>query len=281
MEADGPPSGTGGRPRAGRILDASLRTYRAQALNLWKIVVLIVVPARVINEILMVLALPGGVRAENGSLVSHAGETTSTSAAAVAISIGISVVAAAFAIGALCKLVLDYYTGRPADWRNSLSFARRRLAALLWLLIISLLLLFAGLLLFVVPGIWLTVALSAALPALMFERIDPLRALVRSRDLVRGRWWATFGVLSIAVALVIGVDILLAIIFASIESGLKVDSVALLVALDGISGAISALISYPFLAIVCAVIYVDLRRRKEGLDGGRIARGIGAGGLGT
>ncbi len=280
MEADGPPPGTSGRSSARGILDASLQTYRAQALNLWKIVVLIVVPARVINEVVTVLALPGGVRAHDGNLVTHAGQTTSTSAAAVAVSIGISVVAAALAIGALSKCVLDHYTGRPANWRSSLSFARQRLASLLWLSLISAALLFVGFLLFIVPGIWLLVALSTAVPALMFERINPLRALARSQELVRGRWWATFGVLLIALLLVIGVEILLAIIFGSIESGSKVGSVALLIALDGISGAISALISYPFLAIVCAVIYIDLRRRKEGLDADRLARGISTGGVG-
>lgn len=275
MEAGGQPSGTSGRSGARGILDASLRAYREQALNLWKIVVLIVVPARVINEVVTVLTLPGGVRAHNGNLVTHAGATTSTSAVAVAISIGISVVAAALAIGALSKCVLDHYTGRQADWRSSLNFARHRLAALLWLSIISAALLFVGFLLFIVPGIWLLVGLSTAVPALMFERINPLRALSRSQELVRGRWWATFGVLVTALLLVIGVEILLAIIFGSIESGSKVGSVALLIALDGISGAISALISYPFLAIVCAVIYIDLRSRKEGLDADRLARGIG------
>jgi len=266
----------GGRSGAGGVLDASLKAYRAQALNLWKIVALIVVPARVVNELVAAATLPGGVYAQNGNLYTHTGQTTSTSAAAVAVSIAISVVAAALAIGALSKCVLDHYTGRPAEWRSSLSFARQRLASLLWLSIISAALLLVGFVLFVLPGIWLVVALSTAVPALMFERVGPLRALGRSLELVRGRWWPTFGVLLVALLLVIGVQILLAIIFGSIESGLKVGSVTLLIVLDGISGAISALISYPFLAIVCAVIYIDLRMRKEGLDADSLARHIGA-----
>ncbi len=281
MAADGPPSGTGGRSGAGRILDASLQAYRAQALNLWKIVALIVVPARVLSEVAGLLSLPGGVSAHDGNLYTAAGAQTSTSAAGLAISVGISVVAAALAIGALSKTVLDHYTGRAADWRSSLSFARQRLASLLWLSIISAALLLVGFLLFIVPGVWLLVALSTAVPALMFEAINPFRALSRSVDLVHGRWWATFGSLLIALLLVIGVQILIDIIFGSIESGLKVDSVALVIVLDGISGAISALISYPFLAIVCAVIYIDLRTRKEGLDVDNLARGIGAGRLGS
>ena len=59
MEADGPPSGMGGRSGAGGVLDASLKAYRAQALNLWKIVALIVVPARVVNELVAAATLPG------------------------------------------------------------------------------------------------------------------------------------------------------------------------------------------------------------------------------
>ena len=45
----------------------------------------------------------------------------------------------------------------------------------------------------IVPGIWLFVSYSVAVPALLLERIGPVEALRRSFRLVRGRWWPTRG----------------------------------------------------------------------------------------
>ncbi|MGA2927057.1 MAG: hypothetical protein ABSG43_13855 [Solirubrobacteraceae bacterium] len=281
MEVDGQPSGMGGRAGAGTVLEVSAQVYRAQALNLWKVIALIVIPARIAAEAAYALSLPAGVHVRNGDFVTNAGQPTATNALATAVGVGISVLAAALAIGALSKCVLDHFSGRPVDWRSSLRFAHQRLASLVWLSLLAAAALFAGFALFIVPGIWLLAALSPAVPALMFERIGPLRALRRSLELVRGRWWATFGVIALALALVVGVPILLSIIFGAIESGAKISSVALLIVLDGISGALSAMISYPFLAVVCGVIYIALRIRKEGLDVASLATGIGPGRLGS
>ena len=56
-----------------------------------------------------------------------------------------------------------------------------------------------GFIALILPGIWLVMVWSVAVPALMFEHVGGFKALGRSFDLVRGRWWATFAALLVAV----------------------------------------------------------------------------------
>jgi uncharacterized membrane protein len=116
---------------------------------------------------------------------------------------------------------------------------------------------------------------SVAVPALMFEHVGGVKALGRSFDLVRGRWWATFGALLAAVILLGVVLLVVGLIFNGIESGLKVSSTGLWLTLNGISTVIGDLVVYPFIAAVIAVVYIDLRVRKEALDLDRLAAGPG------
>ena len=53
-------------------------------------------------------------------------------------------------------------------------------------------LIFVGFLLFIIPGIYLTITLGFVLFALVMENYQGLKALVRSFNLVRGYFWPTF-----------------------------------------------------------------------------------------
>ena len=132
-----------------------------------------------------------------------------------------------------------------------------------------------GFFLLIVPGIWLAVAFSVAVPALLLERIGPFAAMGRSFRLVRGRWWATFGTLLVGYVLVgahrraragardgdpepdRGRE----------HAGRRVSSV--------VGGTLGAVLTTPYSAAVIALIYFDLRVRKEGLDLQLIADGAG------
>lgn len=84
--------------------------------------------------------------------------------------------------------------GRRPDWA-----AVRGVVTLgWWLRILGLTLLaglgaFLGLLVLVLPGVWLLVRWSLAQPALVAEGGGAVRALGRSARLVDGRWWTLFG----------------------------------------------------------------------------------------
>ena len=61
--------------------------------------------------------------------------------------------------------------------------------------IITLILVFLGMLLFLIPGIyiWATLALGSAI--ILFEDSNPIDAIGRSFTLIRGKWWSTFGLI--------------------------------------------------------------------------------------
>lgn len=53
----------------------------------------------------------------------------------------------------------------------------------------------SGLILFIIPGIWLLVVFSMALPLRAFERTSIGDSIGHSFRVIKGNWWATFGLL--------------------------------------------------------------------------------------
>lgn len=58
--------------------------------------------------------------------------------------------------------------------------------------ILSCLAIVAGLVLFILPGIWIGVMLGFAMYFVLQDKKNPIEALGASWNLVKGRWWATF-----------------------------------------------------------------------------------------
>lgn len=266
------PTGSYGQPHAGGgierltvggVLRVALHLYRKQMANLWAIVALIVIPAQVLVWVIVRVSLSHAF-AVNGTVY------TSSSTVVPALSvIVIGFVSAVLVMGALSKALVDAYAGHASDWRHSVGFASDHLGPLIILALLSGVLLALGYVLLVIPGIYLTVVWSVAVPVLVFERIGPLAALNRSPQLVTGRWWATFAVLLVGVALIVALSFVIGVILSAIASS---NSVTVVLLLSGISRAVSALVTYPILAALSAVIYMDLRARKEGYDPRELAQ---------
>lgn len=51
---------------------------------------------------------------------------------------------------------------------------------------------------FILPGIYLGVALSLALPILLFEEVGVGTAFSKSFQLIKGKWWSTFGLIIVS-----------------------------------------------------------------------------------
>jgi hypothetical protein len=257
MEGAGSPSGA--QPlTVGEILSAAFDLYRRQATALWTIVAVVVIPAQALIVIVERLILSGGrSQAINGTIYT----TDSTGLLAIVV-IVITFLSVIVTIGALSKCLLDAYTGHPSGWRHSLQFAADRVGPLAWLSIISGVLLAIGYILLIIPGIFLTVSWIVAVPALMFEGVSPFASLRRSYDLVQGRWWATFGALVLVIIALVGISIVL----GALLGGVGTNHISLILVLGGISRIIAALVTYPIVAAVSAVIYIDLRVRKEHVD---------------
>src|SRR5205807_1779982 len=127
----------------------------------------------------------------------------------------------------------------------------------------------------IVPGVWLYVAWSVAVPVLLMEGTRGFRALGRSFKLVRRRWWPTAGILLLAnllaTAVAAGIGLVaLPLLFAGRDNELVYDLA------NGVFGAAASVLTIPFVAAVVAVVYFDLRVRKEGFDLQLMAQRIGA-----
>jgi hypothetical protein len=118
-----------------------------------------------------------------------------------------------------------------------------------------------GLLLLVIPGIYVLIRLQFAASALALDGQRGTYALRRSWQLVRGNFWRVLGIT------------LLALLLGNLASGI-LSLPFVLPTLNGGSGvwwirgiglAIGPLVATPFTQIVTVLLYLDLRVRKEGL----------------
>jgi hypothetical protein len=158
-----------------------------------------------------------------------------------------------------------------------LRFGYARLRSLLWLTLIHTVILGLAFLACLVPGIWLYAAWSVAVPALLIEGTRGFKALGRSFDLVRGRWWPTAGTILLANLLVVAVRTGFTIVLLPLTAVGAFSGNGFVSALaNGVATAAATVLTIPFVAAVIAVLYFDLRVRKEGFDLQMLAMRIGA-----
>ncbi|MDA8393175.1 MAG: glycerophosphoryl diester phosphodiesterase membrane domain-containing protein [Actinomycetota bacterium] len=270
---------TGLRPLSvGEVLDVAVKLYMRNFLVLVKATAVVLVPVYVLQALIQ-LSLPtahgnpflGTPTGPSGSNVAW------TFAAALIVEGLVLSIAGVLAIAAAFKALSDAYLDHPPTWQGSLRFALSRIAPLLWIGIEALVLVSIGLVLFVLPGIWLAVALSVAIPVLMLEGTKGRRALRRSRKLVKGRWWPTLATLAAALLLQAVIGAMVGGIIGGVAGGLAGGSGTVVVLAHLLAVILVGVAVTPFRAAVVTVIYFDLRVRKEGFDLQLLAEGIGHG----
>jgi hypothetical protein len=168
---------------------------------------------------------------------------------------------------------MSAYLGEEVDWKESLRFAFRRFVPLTVVLLITLGGIIGGVLLCIVPGIWLQGIWAVAVPALLVEDLAPVESLGRSKRLVDGRFWPVLGAItvgSLLASVVQSAFVLPVLVLQFVGVSFLVTSL-----LNGAAQLIAVTVTVPFVAALSAVIYVDLRVRKEGFDLELLARGVG------
>jgi len=176
--------------------------------------------------------------------------------------------------GMLTVAITEDVIGRVVTVNEVWARTRRRIWPLIGLSVTITVLEFLGLIPCLVLGVWLWGIWAVAVPAFMVEGTTVRGALGRSRLLVSGTFWRVWGIralgaimASFAGSLIAGpfeiVGILLSGGFGGTAgSGLPVG----LIVLTAIGGILSATLTAPLKAGIDALLYVDLRMRKEGLD---------------
>jgi len=262
------------------IVDVALKVYLRHALALFGLVAIVVVPVQLV-QLLFTLSITPATEAA-GSEAAFTGTVSDGGAATLAglifggLLVGLlTFVATTLATGACFKAVADAYLGDQPDTSESLRFARGRLGSLILVSLLGAVLTFLGFLLFVLPGVYLWIAFSVAAPVLLFEGVKGSGALGRSRRLVQGRWWPVFGTLLLGfiLAAVVGgiiTSILTGVLALGSGSGGFVEALV-----GAVAGSVAAIVTTPFQAALIAILFFDLKVRKEGFDVTLLAEGMG------
>jgi hypothetical protein len=262
----------------GETLDASIKIVRARWKTLATVMIVIALPLELAN--ILIISSTTDVY-QTGSLFSASETSKTTYSDSGAYAAGqVAVIALAFLsylLGnvACYRAVADTYMGRETSARASLSFAAGRLGATLWLTILLFVGLVAGFIALFVPGIWLVIAWSVALPVMLVEGKGGPGALGRSFRLVEGRWWATAGRFLVAYILVFVIAGVASGLISALASGLVSDTSTGALILERAGSFLVSLVTTPFIAAVTTLVYFDLRVRKEGFDLALLAERMG------
>lgn len=125
-------------------------------------------------------------------------------------------------------------------------------------------------------GSYLSIKFSVASPAMVLENLGVFAAIGRSWSLTRGNFWRLFGIniltaviTSMVAGIFGGIAGALSAIFVVVGSSSPEDVLASLnttYILAMVMSTIAQLLILPFTSSVNALLYIDLRMRKEGLD---------------
>ena len=212
------------------VLGEAWQLYRAHARHLLAIAFVLYVAAAVLTAL---LSLAGVIGTLLGSIV--------------------ELFAAFLLQAALVKAVQDVRDGR-ADM--SISETVSAAVPYLWSVagasLIAGIAITIGLVLLIVPGLWLITIWAVIVPVIIIERTGALASFGRSRQLVQGYGWQVFGTLVLVFVIMIVADIVLGIIFLALP----------LIWRSGLSTIISGTLVAPFLALVVTLIYYRLTVAK-------------------
>lgn len=151
--------------------------------------------------------------------------------------------------GVVVKLVEDVRDGRRDSTVGELfSAAAPAVGSLLVFAILSTLGVVVGFIFLVVPGLILLTIWSLGPPAIVVERIGPIAAFGRSRELVRDVGWSVF--------------IVLFVTFVIASFGIAVEALGLAIA-DGVgiaylSSVVASALTAPIAALAVAIMYFEL-----------------------
>jgi hypothetical protein len=261
----------------GEILDAAFRVFGRRWRTLVLAALAVAVPLNLVSTGLVLAFAPEqfDLDASENPLSRLTEPGQGGALAAVTGARLVDLVASGLAVAACLRVAAADYVGRDPGPGAALMFGLRRLPEVVGLLLMTGLGVAAGILLLVVPGVWLGTVWALALPALLFERTGVFGALGRSRGLVRGRFWPVLGLLALAFLLTIfGAGLLGALAggFAA-AGGADSETAGALAAL--VSGIGSMAVALPLASAMLLAMYVDQRVRGEGLTIGALARELG------
>ncbi|HEX5379967.1 MAG TPA: hypothetical protein VFW47_15430 [Phenylobacterium sp.] len=172
---------------------------------------------------------------------------------------------AAFQAAAIHVAISDLNGTRPS-FGASLGVGVRSALPVIGVVILALLACWAGLILFIVPGVMIAVAFILAVPARVIERVGVFESFSRSRALTRNNRWRIF-VLLLVYMITIWV---LEGVITSLTGGLAATNFGQ-VALRGLLGLAVSFVAGMVTTTGVAALYFELRRIKDGVGASELA----------
>jgi hypothetical protein len=161
--------------------------------------------------------------------------------------------------GALSALAADAYRAGEARLADALRLAIRRVGPAIVAMVLVGAIFAVGLVLLVVPGVYLFARLASAFPSVVLEDLGPVEALRRAWARAEGRVGHSLGTLALTFLLYFVVLMGATVIGGA--AALAAGKYALL----AVSAVVTVLVA-PMVPIVTTLLYFDLRIRSEGYD---------------
>ncbi len=169
----------------------------------------------------------------------------------LAVALAVGTIAGTIYQGTVVELVSDVQDGRRDSSAGDL--IRSALPFVLPLIVAGLLAGIAigiGMILLLVPGLFLATIWAVIAPVIVVERTGALGSFERSRELVRGNGWPVFGVIVVTFVIVIVASTVFGLIAEGISNGPIVRIVF---------SALASTLTAPIGALVASVLYFRLR----------------------
>lgn len=180
----------------------------------------------------------------------------------------LSVVAYLYSQGGTVIAISDIYLGRPITIGEALGRMKGNAGTLFAIAFLNGLAVAGGMILLIVPGIYVACRLIVSVPAALIEDRTARDSLSRAWDLTRGFAGRAFLMGLLFFVIVMAADLILVGPFSiSMVISLRNNSLSLLSQLGAtVGGEIAAILTQPILLIATAIFYYDLRVRKEAFD---------------
>lgn len=249
----------------GELLDRTFSLYRN---NFWSFVTIMLLPYLLILIFQVLFTL-----VSTASSPSRTSAVPSAAALGAGVSAGLLVGALYFAILAAAQAatvfaVSDLYLGRTTSAGRAYARVRGKIGRMLLVILMTGLAVGGGFVLLIIPGLIILCRTAVAIPAAMLEDVKARQALSRSFELTKGYAFQIFLVFIMVVILswIAGsiFQFPLLLTMGSLKHG-QAPPVGLSI-LSHFGSFISGVLVGPIATIAFALIYYDLRVRKEAFD---------------
>jgi len=235
----------------GEILSTAFQLYQRHWRTLLAIAAVVVVPFTLLQYLLGHTVRVTGMATSNGVVVTTSSWRVGVAGLVTALA---GVVMFLVLTGAITRAVAAEAAGQDPSLEESYRFGFHRFWSVLGVSVLVGLAVVGGLILFIIPGIWIGIRLCLSTQALVVEGRRPTEAMGRSWALVGGHWWHAFGTLVVAGLLTFVVNALITTPFSATNwFG------------QAVAAAVATMITLPYNTLVGMLLYLDLRARKKQL----------------